>query len=340
MHTATDCTPALLQDTASTPSRRAEAAPSRSLPSPEASLSTMWELRSVTFTRAVFAEFLATLIFIFFGLGSALPWPTSPPNVLQISLAFGLAIATLVQAVGHVSGAHINPAVTVACLVGSQVSFLRAIFYVVAQVLGAVTGAALLHQITPPHVRGSLAVNRVHNDTTTGQAVTMELFLTFQLVLCIFASTDDRRNDNVGSPALSIGFSVALGHLLGIYYTGCSMNPARSFGPAVIVGDFDSHWVSKTPVSSQGEVSFVLRGKPGTRWPVCLAAQSAAPQPSGPGPKGSFMRIPSSLSAIRMNSPPRWVLLLSGLACISATAFTCKCTAGKVCLPPFGEAHV
>ncbi|XP_044299105.1 aquaporin-2 [Varanus komodoensis] len=203
----------------------------------------MWELRSVTFTRAVFAEFLATLIFIFFGLGSALPWPTSPPNVLQISLAFGLAIATLVQAVGHVSGAHINPAVTVACLVGSQVSFLRAIFYVVAQVLGAVTGAALLHQITPPHVRGSLAVNRVHNDTTTGQAVTMELFLTFQLVLCIFASTDDRRNDNVGSPALSIGFSVALGHLLGIYYTGCSMNPARSFGPAVIVGDFDSHWV-------------------------------------------------------------------------------------------------
>ncbi|XP_003217026.1 aquaporin-2 [Anolis carolinensis] len=203
----------------------------------------MWELRSVAFTRAVFAEFIATLIFIFFGLGSALNWPSSPPNVLQISLAFGLAIATLVQTLGHISGAHINPAVTVACLVGSQVSFLRAVFYVVAQILGAVTGAALLHQLTPPHIRGSLAINRVHNNTTSGQAVTMELFLTFQLVLCIFASTDDRRNDNVGSPALSIGFSVALGHLLGIYYTGCSMNPARSFGPAVVVGDFDSHWV-------------------------------------------------------------------------------------------------
>ncbi|CAI5765228.1 aquaporinaquaporin-2-like-like [Podarcis lilfordi] len=203
----------------------------------------MWELRSVAFTRAVLAEFLATLLFIFFGLGAALNWPVSPPNVLQISLAFGLAIATLVQAVGHVSGAHINPAVTVACLVGSQVSFLRAIFYVVAQILGAVTGAALLHQITPPHIRGSLSINRVHNNTTSGQAVTMELFLTFQLVLCIFASTDDRRSDNLGSPALSIGFSVVLGHLLGIYYTGCSMNPARSFGPAVIVGEFDNHWV-------------------------------------------------------------------------------------------------
>uniref|UniRef100_A0A670KGA0 Aquaporin-2 n=1 Tax=Podarcis muralis TaxID=64176 RepID=A0A670KGA0_PODMU len=199
----------------------------------------MWELRSVAFTRAVLAEFLATLLFIFFGLGAALNWPVSPPNVLQISLAFGLAIATLVQAVGHVSGAHINPAVTVACLVGSQVSFLRAIFYVMAQILGAVTGALkggglLRHGMT-------LEIHRLKKGIDL--AVTMELFLTFQLVLCIFASTDDRRGDNLGSPALSIGFSVVLGHLLGIYYTGCSMNPARSFGPAVIVGEFDNHWV-------------------------------------------------------------------------------------------------
>uniref|UniRef100_A0A7M4EBK2 Aquaporin-2 n=2 Tax=Crocodylus porosus TaxID=8502 RepID=A0A7M4EBK2_CROPO len=203
----------------------------------------MWELRSVAFTRAVFAEFVATLLFIFFGLGSALSWPLSLPTVLQISLAFGLAIATLVQALGHVSGAHINPAVTVACLIGSHISFLRAVFYVVAQILGGVAGAAILHEITPPDIRGNLAINKLYNETTTGQAVTMELFLTFQLVLCIFASTDDRRSDNVGSPALSIGLSVALGHLLGINYTGCSMNPARSFAPAVIVGDFTDHWV-------------------------------------------------------------------------------------------------
>ncbi|KAH1176543.1 aquaporin-2 [Mauremys mutica] len=203
----------------------------------------MWELRSVAFTRAVFAEFLATLLFIFFGLGSALNWSSAPPDILQISLAFGLAIATLVQALGHISGAHINPAVTVACLVGSHISFLRAVFYVVAQLLGAVAGAALLHELTPPNIRGHLAINRLHNDTTPGQAVTVELFLTFQLVLCVFASTDDQRSDNVGSPALSIGLSVAAGHLLGIHYTGCSMNPARSFAPAVIVGDFSAHWV-------------------------------------------------------------------------------------------------
>ncbi|KFP10611.1 Aquaporin-2, partial [Egretta garzetta] len=193
----------------------------------------MWELRSVAFTRAVFAEFLATLVFILFGLGSALNWPSAAsPSILQIALAFGLAISTLVQALGHISGAHINPAVTVACLISSQVSFLRAVFYVVAQLLGAVVGAAILHEITPADSREGLAITKLHNETTTGQAVTVELFLTFQLVLCIFASTDERREDNLGSPALSIGLSVAVGHLLGIRYTGCSMNPARSFGPA------------------------------------------------------------------------------------------------------------
>ncbi|NWI97592.1 AQP2 protein, partial [Pitta sordida] len=83
---------------------------------------------------------------------------------------------------------------------------------------------------------------QLHNETTPGQAVTVELFLTFQLVLCIFASTDERREDALGSPALSIGLSVAVGHLLGIRYTGCSMNPARSFAPAV--------WVLLIPLPS------------------------------------------------------------------------------------------
>ncbi|NXB44642.1 AQP2 protein, partial [Leucopsar rothschildi] len=211
----------------------------------------MWELRSIAFTRAVFAEFLATLVFVLFGLGSALSWPSFPaPSTLQIALAFGLAIGTLVQALGHVSGAHINPAVTLGCLLGSQLSLLRALFYVVAQLLGGVVGAAILHQITPADSREGLAINKLHNETTTGQAVTVELFLTFQLVLCVFASTDERREDNLGSPALSIGLSVAVGHLLGIRYTGCSMNPARSFAPA-------PGWDLLTPLFSPLQVFWV-----------------------------------------------------------------------------------
>ncbi|XP_063808110.1 aquaporin-2-like [Pseudophryne corroboree] len=203
----------------------------------------MWELRSVAFTRAVFVEFFATLLFVLFGLGSSLNWPGANPSVLQVALAFGLTIGTLVQAFGHVSGAHINPAVTLAFMVGSQISFLRAVFYVGAQLLGAVSGAAILQGLTPIEARGNLSINGLFNNTEAGHAFTIELFLTLQLVLCILASTDDRRTDNVGSPALSIGLSVAVGHLLGIHYTGCSMNPARSFAPAVFTGIFSAHWV-------------------------------------------------------------------------------------------------
>ncbi|XP_078506438.1 aquaporin-5-like [Lissotriton helveticus] len=201
------------------------------------------ELCTWTFVRAVLAEFIATLLFVFFGLGSALKWPSALPTVLQISIAFGLAIGTMVQAVGHVSGAHLNPAVTIAFLVGSQISFLRAFFYVVAQILGGLSGAGILYGIAPANIRGNLAINALSTNTTPGQGVGIEILLTFQLVLCIFASTDSRRRDCVGSPSLSIGLSVTLGHLVGIYYTGCSMNPVRSFSPAVIVKRFTNHWV-------------------------------------------------------------------------------------------------
>ncbi|XP_069509763.1 aquaporin-2-like [Ambystoma mexicanum] len=203
----------------------------------------MWELRSLAFSRAVVAEFFATLLFVLFGLGAALSWPAATPNVLQVSLAFGLSVGTMIQSVGHISGAHLNPAVTLAFLVGSHISFLRAVFYVTAQLLGAVAGAFLLHELAPLNARGSLAGNALFNDTTAGKATAMEVFLTLQLALCILASTDERRTGNTGFPALSIGLSVTLGHLLGIYYTGCSMNPARSFAPAVITGNFNNQWV-------------------------------------------------------------------------------------------------
>ncbi|CAJ0939676.1 unnamed protein product [Ranitomeya imitator] len=182
----------------------------------------LWELRSVAFTRAVFVEFFATLLFVMFGLGTSLHWPGAPPSVLQVALAFGLAIGTLVQAFGHVSGAHVNPAVTLAFMVGSQISFLRAVFYVGAQLLGAVSGAAIIQGLTPIEVRGNLSVNGLFNNTDAGKAFVVELFLTLQLILCIFASTDDRRTDIVGSPALSIGLSVTLGHLLGVGIGDCT----------------------------------------------------------------------------------------------------------------------
>uniref|UniRef100_A0A8D1AXL4 Aquaporin-5 n=1 Tax=Sus scrofa TaxID=9823 RepID=A0A8D1AXL4_PIG len=174
------------------------------------------EVCSLAFLKAVFAEFLATLIFVFFGLASALKWPSALPTILQIALAFGLAIGTLAQALGPVSGGHINPAITLALLVGNQISLLRAVFYVVAQLVGAIAGAGILYGLAPGNARGNLAVNSLNNNTTPGQAVVVEMILTFQLALCIFASTDSRRTSPVGSPALSIGLSVTLGHLVGV----------------------------------------------------------------------------------------------------------------------------
>ncbi|KAF6117390.1 aquaporin 5 [Phyllostomus discolor] len=126
------------------------------------------EVCSVAFVKAVFTEFLATLIFVFFGLGSALQWPSALPTVLQISLAFGLAIGTLAQALGPVSGGHINPAITLALLVGNQISLLRAVFYVVAQLVGAIAGAGILYGLAPISARGNLAVNSQQHDTRPG----------------------------------------------------------------------------------------------------------------------------------------------------------------------------
>lgn len=117
----------------------------------------------MSFWRAVFAEFYGTMFFVFFGLGAALRWTTGPHNVLHVAFCFGLAAATLIQSIGHISGGHINPAVTFAYLIGSQMSLFRAFFYIIAQCLGALAGAAVLYGVTPGNMRGNLALNTVRH---------------------------------------------------------------------------------------------------------------------------------------------------------------------------------
>ncbi|XP_048879985.1 lens fiber major intrinsic protein-like [Brienomyrus brachyistius] len=203
----------------------------------------MWEFRSMSFWRAVFAEFFGTMFFVFIGMGAATRFASGPHYVLSVAFCFGLAGATIIQSIGHISGGHINPAVTFAHLVSSQMSLFRAFFYVAAQMTGAVVGAAVLYGVTPGTMRGSLALNKLQPGISLGMATTVEAFLTLQLVVCIFAVTDDRRNGRLGSAALAIGFSITVGHLMGMYYTGAGMNPARSFAPAILIRNFINHWV-------------------------------------------------------------------------------------------------
>ncbi|XP_037538124.1 aquaporin-4 [Nematolebias whitei] len=200
------------------------------------------------FWRAVSGEYLSTVIFVLLSLGSTINWAAEeenppPADVVRISLCFGLSIATMVQCFGHISGGHINPAVTAAMVVTRKLSLAKAVFYMMAQCLGAITGAGILYLVTPAAVQGSLGVTMVNSKISLGHALLIELFITFELVFTIFATCDPKRTDLSGSASLAIGFAVAIGHLFAIPYTGASMNPARSFGPAMVTLNFENHWV-------------------------------------------------------------------------------------------------
>ncbi|XP_078521417.1 aquaporin-1 [Lissotriton helveticus] len=210
------------------------------------------ELKKKAFWRAVVAEFLAMSVFVFISIGAALGFQfpvvhnkttTASQDNVKVSLAFGLAIATMAQSVGHVSGAHLNPAVTVGCLLSCQISILKAVFYIIAQCLGAVVAAAILSGVTVALENNSIGLNQLSAGVHSGQGLAIEIIITFQLVLCVIAITDRRRGDITGSAPLAIGLSVTLGHLIAIDYTGCGMNPARSFGSAVITKNFKDHWI-------------------------------------------------------------------------------------------------
>lgn len=122
------------------------------------------------FWRCVGAEFFAMLLFVLLGLGSTISWGyvkenPQPPDLVLISLCFGLTIATMVQCFGHISGAHINPAVTAAMVVTRKLSLAKAVFYLLAQCVGAIVGAAVLYGITPASVRGGMGVTEVRAES-------------------------------------------------------------------------------------------------------------------------------------------------------------------------------
>ncbi|CAJ1072486.1 aquaporin-1-like [Xyrichtys novacula] len=202
----------------------------------------MAEIKSWVFWRAVGAEFVGMLLFIFIGLSSIIGRSEKDqvPQELKVSLAFALAIATLAQSLGHVSGAHLNPAVSLGLLVCCQISALKCVFYILAQMLGAVAASAIVNGLRKSE---SLGVNQLSPGVTLEKGFIIEFLTTLQLVLCVIAVTDKRRRDVTGSAPLAIGLSVGLGHFAAISFTGCGINPARSFGPALIRNDMKNHWL-------------------------------------------------------------------------------------------------
>jgi aquaporin NIP len=184
--------------------------------------------------RAYGAEFLGTFALVFFGCGAianGLP-PTS------VALAFGLVIAVMIYALGRISGAHFNPAVSIGFAVGRHLPWSKVAAYAVAQVLGATAGALALRVTLGPDA--DLGVTQPSGSDL--QSFAWEAALTFFLMLVITAVATDIRA--VGqAAALAIGGTVALGALVGGPISGASMNPASSIGPAIISGDLANLWL-------------------------------------------------------------------------------------------------
>jgi MIP family channel proteins len=189
--------------------------------------------------RALLAEAIGVFCLVFCGCGAIMvDTKFEGLGSVGIAFAFGLAILAMIYAVGHVSGAHLNPAVSLAFGLSRHFPLARVGFYWVAQCIGAIAAAAVLRASL-----GDVAnVGATLPSGSNGQAFLWETVLTFFLMFVIMAVATDVRA--VGeAAAIAIGGTVALGSLAGGAVSGASMNPARSLGPALVSGTFDSFWV-------------------------------------------------------------------------------------------------
>lgn len=180
------------------------------------------------------AEFIGTFVLVLFACGTAAVVGCSAENgtgYLLTALAFGLVIVAMAYSIGNVSGCHINPAVSIAMLVSGKMNIKDFIGYIVAQFLGATAGAAVLMAFVGKE--SGLGANALYNDSI-GLSILIEIILTFVFVIAILGVTSKVENSAVAG--IVIGLSLTLVHILGISFTGTSVNPARSFGPALFVG--------------------------------------------------------------------------------------------------------
>jgi len=199
------------------------------------------------FWRAVFAEFFGCVLFLLCVTSVAMSWGNAADNIsannVEIGIGIGLAIASIAQAVGHVSGGHLNPAVSLGMIVGGRINILQGLMYIVAQTVGAVVGSALTFACTPAAVRGELGATKISKQIAVEQGFGMELMFSFLLVFFVFSITDAKKNTEPYGTTLGIGVVIWVCHVCLIPYTGCGINPARSFGPAIVANVWENHWV-------------------------------------------------------------------------------------------------
>jgi aquaporin Z len=193
------------------------------------------------------AEFIGTFWLVLGGCGSAVlaaKFPEVGIGLVGVSLAFGLTLLTMAFAIGHISGCHLNPAVSIGLFVGGRFKAADLPAYIVAQVVGGIVAAALVYFIASGKagfdLSGGLAANGYGEHSPGGYSLVAglvcEVVMTFMFLLIILGATDRRAPQ--GLAPIAIGLGLTLIHLISIPVTNTSVNPARSTGPAVIVGDW------------------------------------------------------------------------------------------------------
>jgi aquaporin Z len=207
----------------------------------------------VALSRRCVAEFFGTFWLVFGGCGAAVlaaAFPALGIGFVGVALAFGLTVLTMAYAIGHISGCHLNPAVTLGLVMGKRFPADEALPYWISQVMGGIAAAALLYVIAagkPGFVVGGFASNGYGVNSPGGYSLVAclvaEVLLTFFFLVVIMGSTDQRAAK--GFAPLAIGLCLTLIHLIGIPVTNLSVNPARSTGPALIAAAFGGTWAVK-----------------------------------------------------------------------------------------------
>jgi aquaporin Z len=198
-------------------------------------------------SKKLAAEFIGTFWLVLGGCGSAVlaaAFPEVGIGLAGVSLAFGLTVLTMAYAIGHVSGCHLNPAVSVGLWAGGRFPAAQLLPYIIAQVLGAILAASILYLIASGKsgfdLSGGLASNGYGEHSPGGYSLRSglitEIVMTFMFLVVILGATDKRAP--AGFAPIAIGLCLTLIHLISIPVTNTSVNPARSTGPAVIVGDW------------------------------------------------------------------------------------------------------
>src|SRR5271170_3378062 len=196
-------------------------------------------------SKKFFAEFIGTFWLVFGGCGAAVldaAFPQLGIGFLGVACAFGLTVLTMVYTIGHISGCHLNPAVSVGLAVGKRFPFSELIPYIIAQVVGGMAAAGVLYVIASGKegfsLTGGFASNGYGAHSPGGYSLVAclvtEIVLTFVFLLVVMGATD--RRAPAGFAAIAIGLCLTGIHLVGIPVTNLSVNPARSTGPAIFVG--------------------------------------------------------------------------------------------------------